>query len=190
MKMKKLRSAVLASICCLTPAMAADVYMGLDLSGALQTIKGGVTSDLRETSSTAKLKVGFGEDDSFKYQFRLDYVRFNGPLFDDKHEVLYETSFDFIKEVHAQEDISPYVKLGVGYGFMPIDGASKKRIGEVVTTAGLGISFKTMEALYVVTGFDYTYRFWQDIEYMSTASKTLSTKSYGLGLYVGLNYKF
>ena len=190
MKMKKLRSTVLASICCLTPVMATDVYMGLDLSGALQTIKGGVTADLRETSSTAKLKIGFGEDDSFKYQFHLDYVRFNGPIFDDNNQALYETAFDLIKELHAQEDISPYVKLGIGYGFMPIDDASEKNIGEVVTTAGLGISFKTMEELYVVTGFDYTYRFWQDIEYMSTASKTLSTKSYGLGLYVGLNYKF
>ncbi len=188
--MKKFRSVVLAGMCFLTPVMATDVYMGLDVSGSLQTVKGGVTSNLREKSQAAKLKIGFGEDDSFKYQFHLDYVRFNDPLFDNKNQALYETAFDFIKELHAQEDISPYVKLGLGYGFMPIDGASKKNIGEVVTTAGLGISFKTMEALYVVTGFDYTYRFWQDVKYTTSSTQTLSTKSYGLGLYVGLNYKF
>ena len=188
--MNKLLSATVIGSCFLTSLMATDVYMGLDVSGALQTVKGGITSNLREASQTAKLKIGFGEDDSFKYQFHLDYVRFNDPLFDDNNQVLLESAFDFIKEFRAQEDISPYVKLGVGYGFMPIDGASKKSIKEVMSSAGMGISFKTMDELYVVTGFDYMYRFWQDIKYTTSAQQTRATKSYGLGLYVGLNYKF
>lgn len=188
--MNKLLSTVVVSSCCFIPLMATDVYMGLDVSGALQTVKGGVTSNLREASNTAKLKIGFGEDDSFKYQFHLDYVRFNDPLFDNNNQALLESAFDFIKEFRAQEDISPYIKLGVGYGFMPIDGASKKNIKEVMSSAGLGISFKTTDELYVITGFDYMYRFWQDVKYTTSAEQTLSTKSYGLGLYVGLNYKF
>jgi len=188
--MNRWLSAVMVSVCCFSSVMATDVYMGLDIAGALQTIKGGITSDLRETVNSAKLKVGFGEDNGFKYQFHVDYVRYSDPIFDHENQVLYETAFDFIKEIQAQEDISPFIKLSGGYGVMPIEGASKKRIGNILATAGMGISFKTMEELYVVTGFDYIARFWQDVEYMATSSKTLSTKSYGLGLYVGLNYKF
>ena len=188
--MNKLFSTVIVGLGFIPSVMATDVYMGLDVSSALQTVKGGVTANLREVSNTAKLKIGFGEDDSFKYQFHLDYVRFHDPLFDDKNQALFESAFDFIKEFKAQENISPYIKLSVGYGLIPVDDASKKSIKEVMSSAGLGISFKTTDELYVVTGFDYMYRFWQDIKYTTSAQQTLSTKSYGLGLYVGLNYKF
>ena len=188
--MSKIFPVAFVGVCCITPLMATDVYMGLDLSSTLQTIDGGITSELRETVNSAKLKVGFGEDNGFKYQFHVDYTRYSNPIFDTSNQVLYETAFDFIKEIEAQENISPYIKLSTGYGVMPIEGASKKHIESLLLTAGLGISFQTTKHLYVVTGFDYVARFWQDIDYQTTTSKTLASKSYGLGLYVGLNYKF
>ena len=170
--------------------LSAASYAGLDLSGSVNTVKGGVTSELREKNGGVSLKYGYGHDGGRKYQVRGTYVHYNEPLFDETNRDLYELGFDFIQEFDAQHDISPYVKVGLGGGLMPIDNISKSKIYALSLNAGCGISFRLPEGLYLVTGFEYLGRKWQDITYTTVKENTLSTLSYGLGLYVGVNYGF
>lgn len=170
--------------------LQASSYAGLDLSRAQNTVKGGVTADLRETSNSVALKYGYGKDGGRKYQARIDYLHYSSPLFDEKNQDLYGLGFDFIQEFDAQHDIYPYVKIGVGLGSMAIEEASKSNIPSISFNAGFGISFRLPEHFYLVTGFEYLGRRWQEISYTTTKEKSLSTYSYGLGLYVGVNYGF
>ena len=168
----------------------ASSYTGLDLLGSINTIEGGVTSELREENSGVNVKYIYGRDGAQKYQVRGTYLHYSEALFDDTNKDLYELGFDFIQEFDAQHDIYPYVKIGLGLGSMAIENTSKPRIYTLSFNAGFGISFKLPEDFYMVLGFEYLGRQWQDINYITTTEKELSTFSYGLGLYLGVNYGF
>ena len=170
--------------------LLASSYMGLDMSHSLNTLKGGVTAELRESNNAVSLKYIYGRDGGQKYQARGSYLHYDQPLFDNTNKDLYEIGFDFIQEFDAQHDIYPYVKLGLGTGSMAIEGTSKSKIYALSLNAGFGISFKLPEDFYLVTGFEYLGRQWQDLDYTTTSEETLSTFSYGLGLYIGVNYGF
>ena len=170
--------------------LSADSYAGLDVFGSINTVKGGITSELREKNSGVSLKYGFGRDGAQKYQVRGTYVHYNEPLFDEKNRGLYELGFDFIQEFDAQHDVSPYVKVGLGLGSMPIANVSISKIYALALNAGFGISFRLPDDFNLVTGFEYVGRKWQDVTYTTVKENSLSTLSYGLGLYVGANYGF
>ena len=171
-------------------SLMASSYVGLDLSHSQNSISGGVTSEIRTSNNSVALKYAYGKDGNRKYQGCITYYHYSDPLFDDSNKDLYDMSFDFIQEFDAQHNIYPYLKIGLGLGSMPIDNASKSNITSLSFNAGFGISFKLPEHFYLVTGFEYLGRSWQDIKYTTTSEKTLSTYTYGLGLYVGVNYGF
>ena len=174
----------------LTTGLVASSYVGLDIARANNTLKGGITASQRETSSAVGLKYIYGKDGSSKYQVRLSYNHYFDPIFDDKNQDLYDLGFDYIHEFGAQYDIYPYVKVGVGLGTMSVDNVSQSHINAISFNAGFGISFRLPEHFYLVTGFEYLGRSWQDIKYTTSQDETLSTYSYGLGVYVGVNYGF
>jgi len=174
----------------LATSLIASSYVGFDVGRSKTTINGGVTASQRETSSVFGLKYIYGKDGSSKYQVRLSYNHYFDPIFDEHNQDLYDLGFDYIHEFDAQHDIYPYVKIGMGLGTMSIDNASRSHINALSFNAGFGVSFRLPKHFYLVTGFEYVGRSWQDIDYVTATEKSLTTYSYGLGLYVGVNYGF
>jgi len=169
---------------------ASDLYFGGEIKGAQNTLKGGINSDLRLSDVKGLIHLDYGEDGAFKYRVYLSYTHFSTALFDEKNQDLYGLGLELIKEFHAQDFIYPYVKLSLGFGQMALENAQEDKIDALLMAAGFGISFKTTSHLYFNTGFEYLAKRWQTIRYVSVTEHTLSSYSYGLGLFVGASYKF
>ncbi len=189
--MKNRIASLLFACSALVSSAAAEMYMGLDYQYDVNILKGGIAENPLLGANNVKLKLGYGETGGIKYQVRLAYVHFDQAIFDDSNQALYELGSDFIKEFRAQENIYPYVKVGFGLGYMPIEQVDTSHINSLALNAGFGISFDTQaDSLFVVVGFDYLWRKWDDISYTNAESQTLSTHTSGLSTYVGLDYKF
>jgi len=169
----------------------AQIYIGVDyMIGAINVVSGGVDTETSNPTQTAKIKLGVGEDGGLKYQFTTAYINYDDAIFDNKNTTQYEVSFDLIKEFEKMYDVSALLKLGIGSGVMSIDNVSRAEIYSLLYTAGIGLSYQASEHFYVVGGLDFVGRSWQNVEYETAVSNTLSTSSTSLSPYAGINYKF
>ena len=194
MKNKIIKTLLLSGL--LTSAAFADMYVGIDYGSASNT------DSLKETpgyfSATQDnrygdlgIKIGFGTDGYWKTQFRFSQITYDKAIFDSTHQDLREFDIDFIREFEISKNTYPFIKFGLGYGEMDVDGYSESSIGEASINAGVGLSFKVARHLYIIGGIDYVYRKWQDIAYNSSyTTYTDSVTGSSTKVYAGVNYKF
>ena len=167
-----------------------NIYVGVDYAKAsnTNTYEGVRSVDDDNDFSDLSLKVGAGEDGGLKAQLRFDIVSYDEGVFNaNKNESLYEIGIDVLKEFEVNKSFFPFIKVGLGYGSMSVEGFSESSIGEVSFNAGVGLSYKALDHFYVMGGVDYVGRAWQDI---TVGTSTVSTTSSATKLYVGLNYAF
>lgn len=138
-----------------------------------------------------KFKLGAGEDGGFKGQVTLSFISFDEAVFDGENSDLIEIGFDVIKEFEITKSFYPFLKAGVGFGSMDVEGYEDSSIYEVSFNVGAGVSFKATDNFYLIGGVDYVGRKWQDIEVAGYyVPSTITTTESGFKPYVGLNYKF
>lgn len=70
---------------------------------------------------------------------------------------------------------------------MSVDGYTDSSISEVSFKAGVGVSYKAIDHLYIIGGVDYVGRKWQDV---TIGTVTISTTDSGFQPYIGVNYAF
>lgn len=132
-----------------------------------------------------------GEDGGFKGQVTLSLISFDEAVFDGENSDLIEIGFDVIKEFEVTSSFYPFLKAGVGFGSMDVEGYEDDSIYEVSFNLGAGVSFKATDSFYIIGGVDYVGRKWQDIEVAGYyVPSTITTTDSGFKPYVGLNYKF
>lgn len=192
MKNKILLSLLTSSM--ISGTAMADMYVGVEYGAATSqtTIESGSYSFEGDNDySDIKFKFGAGSDGGFKAQVTLSLISFDEAVFDGKNSDLVEIGFDVIKEFEVTKELYPFIKAGVGYGAMSVEGYTESSIGEVSFNVGAGISYKAVEHLYIVGGVDYVGRKWQDIEYQTSfLPVTVTTTDSGFKPYIGLNYQF
>ncbi|MBU0721377.1 porin family protein [bacterium] len=169
---------------------SADMYVGVEYGVASNTDKiessSGGSAEQDNAYSDLKLKIGGGEDGGIKAQISLSMITYDKTIFDYTNKDLAELGVDIIKEFEVTKDIYPFLKVGLGYGSMTVEGYAEDSIAEVSFNFGAGVSYKAMEHVYLIAGIDFIGRTWQDIQAVYTYSTTGSaTKPY-----VGLNYQF
>ncbi len=176
-----------------TTSAMADTYVGVDYGANANTQKasGGSTVSRSNKYSDFSFKVGSGTDGDWKSQFRISSISYDKPIFDATHKTLIEFGGDVIKEftIDSVKNLYPYVKIGLGFGSMSVDGYSKSSIAEVSFNAGVGVSYKAIDHLYIIGGVDYVGRKWQDIQ-VDLAGDTVSVTDGGAQPYIGVNYAF
>jgi hypothetical protein len=193
MKNKVMKTLVVSSL--LASAAFADVYVGVDYGQVGNTDKAtnSASNSITQTNAYGDLgvKVGFGTDGGWKSQLRVSKIDYDKAIFDSSHKDLTEVGFDILKEFEVSKNFYPFIKLGMGYGWMNVDGYTKSSIAEVSMNGGVGLSYKAVEHLYLVAGVDYVYRKWQDIEYTNGyTTDTISVTGSGAKIYAGVNYAF
>lgn len=194
MKNKIIKGLLVGSI--LACSAFADVYVGVEYGQVGNTDEltadGGSTSVTQDNKySDLGVKLGFGTDGDWKMQLRFSKIAYDKVIFDSTHKDLNEFGLDIIKEFEVSKNAYPFIKIGIGYGKMNVDGYSESSIGEVSVNGGVGISYKAIEHLYLVAGVDYVYRKWQDIELTyNYTTYTISTTGSGVKVYGGINYAF
>ena len=186
------KSLVLAGLLIVGTNAMSDMYVGVDFGINSNTNKatvGSTSASQKNKYKDLSIKFGNGKDGSWKNQLRLSRISYDKTIFDNTHKTLTEFGGDVIKEftLNSVKNLYPYIKVGLGYGYMSIDGANKSSIAEVSFNAGVGISYKAKEHLYLITGMDYVGRKWQDI---ARGTYTISITDSGVKPYIGLNYAF
>ncbi|WP_434581347.1 hypothetical protein MLC52_03625 [Sulfurimonas sp. NW15] len=186
------KSFVLASLLVLgaTSAMA-GMYVGIDFGVNSNTDKvtGASSGSWKNKYKDFSVKIGTGKDGDWKGQLRLSRISYNETIFDATHKTLIEFGGDTIKEftLESVKNLYPYVKIGLGVGSMSVDGYSDSSISEVSFNAGVGVSYKALENVYLIAGVDYVGRKWQDV---TIGAYTWSTTGSGVKPYIGVNYAF
>ena len=190
--MKKIWQSALVAVLLGGSLIYADtnIYVGVDYAKASNTNThemGSSSIDKSNDFSDLSFKVGAGENGGLKAQLRFDIINYDEGVFDRNNNALVEIGLDVIKEFQVNQSFFPFIKLGIGVGSMDVEGYSESAISEISFNAGVGISYKALEHLYVMGGVDYVGRSWQDISYLNS---TISTTSSGTKLYLGVNYAF
>ena len=183
----------------LTGALMAEssFYVGLDFGKADNTDKH-TSEDIslknENSYSDSKIKLGIQADGTTDFQLTFSKISYDeGVLRGSTGSELYEVGLDIIKEFEVTSSLSPFIKLGVGYGKMDTQSSAYGNVNEFSTNVGIGLSYKLIEHIYVLAGVDYIYRHWNDIsinQVPPASSITEETRGSAIKPYVGLNYKF
>lgn len=189
------KSLVLASLLMIgSTAAMADIYVGVDYGANANDTKVDATNGNSATVSNKysdfSFKVGAGTDGDWKRQLRLSRISYDKAIFDYTHKTLIEFGGDVIKEfsLDSVKNLYPYLKLGIGFGSMSVDGYTDSSIAEISFKAGVGVSYKAVDHFYIVGGVDYVGRKWQDI--ITYGAVTVTTTDGGVQPYIGVNYAF
>lgn len=184
---------------CLAGALMAEssFYVGFDLGKANNTDKH-TTKDISlkndNSYSDSKIKLGIQADETTDFQFTFSKMTYDDAVLRaSTGSKLYEIGLDVIKKFEVTSSLSPFIKLGVGYGKMDTLSSSYGDVHELSTNVGIGLSYKLIEHVYAIAGVDYIYRHWNDISINQTppaTSVTEQTRGSAIKPYFGLNYKF
>lgn len=160
-------------------------YVGADFGYALNDTDSTDYSGIYSRSNSYtnfSFKFGAGRDGGWKNQIRFSMISYDNAVARGVDKSLTEFGWDFMREFRVNEQLFPYVKFGVGYGWSDETGYTDT-LAEVSYLIGGGVSFKAMDNLYVVGGIDYVGRSWQDTTVATTSDS-------GFEPYVGVNYAF
>ncbi len=182
---------------CLTGALMAEssFYVGLDFGKADNTDKitsksGTNTATIKNDNTYSDLKIKLGIEADIGTDFQLTFSKINydnGVFYNTTGTKLYEIGLDIIKEFELTSSLSPFIKLGVGYGYMDSQLPAYEDVNEFSTNFGVGLSYKVIEHIYALAGVDYIYRHWSNT---TDNDFTFETRGSAIKPYIGLNYKF
>lgn len=193
--MKKIAITTLMGLSLFSAQLLAEnsnIYIGLDAlsSSNTFTVKNtntGAEADIDDDSTGFKLKLGVAGSDGWRFQGYYLNESYDTPLFDATNDTLNEVGMDIIKGFEVTPEFSPFVQIGLGYGWMDVEGYDEDSIEEVSMKIGVGAMYKVTESIEVLAGVDLQYRQWQDIDYGTT---TIETSEKSTKLYAGINYHF
>lgn len=184
---------------CFAGVLMADnsFYVGFDFAKADNTDKvtsEGISVTNDNTYGESKIKLGIQTEEKTSFQLNFSKIAYdNGVIYGSTGTKLYEVGMDVIKEFELTSSLSPFIKLGIGYGYMDTQSSAYGDVNEISTNVGAGLSYKIVEHIYALAGVDYIYRHWNDT-YINPAppatTLTYETRGSAIKPYIGLNYKF
>ncbi len=184
-------SGVLLSSQLMAEESKVNLFIGLDLFSSNNTYKyenaDFPTREPSNDSAGLKFKGGTHISGGWAFQGYYQIENYDNPIYDSTNDDLNEFGVDVIKSFKLESNVSPFILVGLGYGWMDIDGYSEDSATEYSLKIGGGASYKFSSRFEGVVGLDLQQRNWSDIAINNTkfdASET-STK-----LYLGVNYYF
>lgn len=195
--MKKIIVGALLSASLLsTQMLAADTsaYVGLDVlkgSNTFTVQAPGISGDFDNDSLSFKLKLGYAGSNNWRTQVYFLQETYKDPIFDDSNDKSYELGIDLIKAFEVTPEFLPFVQIGMGYGWMSVDGYSDSNIAAVNAKVGAGVIYKVLPQFELLAGVDYQYKKWQDIDInIGFGTYTLEISEKSFKYYIGANYHF
>lgn len=153
----------------------------------------------------AKLNLGIdsGEDlrtniffgahyfDKDLYEYKLPEEGSPASIVGSSHQFLYSMGFDIIKTYSERgSSMLPYMKGGMSYEFMPIDGYVQSWASNVALTFGFGTFFRTSKMLEWQLGTYYKYRMWGNYNLDTEYTKNVELSDHSLMIELGLNFHY
>ncbi|MDA3946509.1 MAG: hypothetical protein PF439_07500 [Helicobacteraceae bacterium] len=203
MNYKKLSYAILLSALSLNAA--SSQYVGVTLSSGYSWIKQMPTNQPSTNIDPyiygAKFNVGVdsGEDLRTNIFFGLDY--FDQDLYEagtsidpnvgSSNQLLYSVGFDIIKTYSEKGSSTlPYLKGGMDYEFMSLDGYAQSWASNVGLTFGAGTFLRMSETTEFQLGMVYKYRMWGNYNLDTPDTQNVELSDHSLMLELGLNFHY
>jgi len=179
-------------------------YMGLSIEGGY----GFVTQENSAAPDVAvdpilyggKLNVGIdnGEDMRTNIYFGLDYVDndiygytdANGKVQGDTHQLLYSVGFDVIRTYSTRGSSTlPYLRGGMDYGWMPLQGYAQSWANNVGFTFGGGTFLRSGSTEFQLGAY-YKYRLWGNYNLETPTTQNVGLSDHSLLLELGMNFYY
>lgn len=149
----------------------------------------------------AKLNLGIdsGEDVRTNIFFGLQYfdedIYYNEAVGStDKgssQQLLYSVGFDIIKTYSERgSSMLPYLKGGMDYEFMPLDGYAQSWASNVGLTFGGGTFLRTSGTTEWQLGAYYKYRMWGNYNLDTPATQNVQLSDHSVVVELGLNFHY
>jgi len=201
MNYKKLLYSVLFSG--ITLQAGSSQYMGVTLEGGYGFIKqqpsGAATVNVDPIVYGGKLNLGIdsGEEMRTNIFFGLQY--FDDDIYNyetskgtgDSNQLLYSVGFDIIKTYSEKgSSLLPYLKGGMDYEFMSLDGYAQSWASNVGLTFGGGTFLRMSDTLEWQLGTYYKYRIWGNYNLDTPTTKNIELSDHSLMVELGLNFHY
>jgi len=179
-------------------------YMGLSLEGGYgfitQENSASDNVDVNPILYGGKLNVGIdsGEDLRTNIYFGLDYTdedlygytESTGNKVGSSHQFLYSVGFDIIKTYSTRgSSTAPYLKAGMEYGWMPLQGYAQSWANNVGFTVGGG-TFLGGGSSEFQLGAYYKYRLWGNYNLDTPTTQNVELSDHSLMLELGMNFYY
>ncbi len=179
-------------------------YMGFSLEGGYGFIEQENSAmpnvDVNPILYGGKLNVGIdsGEDLRTNIYFGLDYVdedifgykNNSGNEVGSTHQLLYSVGFDIVKTYSTKgSSTAPYLRAGMDYGWMPLQGYAQSWANNVGFTVGGGTCLG-MGSSELQLGMYYKYRLWGNYNLETPTTQNVELSDHSLLLEIGMNFYY
>ena len=179
-------------------------YIGLSLEGAYGFITQNNSPmadvDVDPILYGGKLNVGIdsGEDLRTNIYFGLDYTDEDiygykgiaGNEIGSTHQLLYSVGFDIIKTYSTKgSSVLPYLRAGMDYGWMPLQGYAQSWANNVGFTVGGG-TFLGGGSSEFQLGAYYKYRLWGNYNLDTPITQNVDLSDHSIMLELGMNFYY
>ena len=154
-------------------------------------------------AATLNLGIDSGEDlrtniyfglnyfDQDLYEYELPEGEANAEVVGSTNQFLYRVGFDIIKTVSEKgSSVLPYMKGGMSYEFMPLDGYAQSWAQNVGLLLGFGTFLRSSDTLEWQFGGYYKYRMWGNYNLDTVETRNVELSDHSLMLELGLNFHY
>ncbi|MFT7004853.1 MAG: opacity protein-like surface antigen [Sulfurimonas sp.] len=175
-------------------AQDSNIYIGVDVLKSSNTFTYHLDNysssyNLESDSSAFKLKLGWVRDEGKRVQLYYLQEKYEDAPFDATNDIFSEIGIDFIKDFGLSPVLSPFMQVGIGYGWMKTDTSTydDNTVSELNIKVGAGFIYTVVPEIEIIAGIDLQYKRWLD---RTSGSYTIQTEEQSTKYYVGVNYRF
>ncbi len=120
-----------------------------------------------------------------------NYEETEGTSLGSSNQILYSVGFDIIKTYSEKgSSVLPYLKGGMDYEFMSLDGYAQSWAQNVGLAFGGGTFIRTSDLLEWQLGAYYKYRMWGNYNLDTEKTQNVELSDHSLMLELGLNFHY
>ena len=201
MNINKLLFSVLFSA--VTLQAGSSQYIGVVFEGGYdwltQERSVGSNVDVNPIVYAATLNLGIDSGEDLRTVIYLGLNYFDKDLYEyetlegdgSTDQFLYRVGFDIVKTVSEKgSSVLPYMKGGMSYEFMPLDGYAQSWAQNIGLLVGFGAFLRSSDTLEWQLGGYYKYRMWGNYNLDTPTTKNVELSDHSLMLELGLNFHY
>ena len=182
---------------------ASSQYVGVTLESGYdwltQQPSNAPSTDINPIVYGGKLNLGIDSGEDIRTNIFLGLHYFDEDFYEyettegkgDSHQLLYSVGFDIIKTYSEKgSSVLPYIKGGVDYEFMTLQGYAQSYASNVGLTLGGGTFMRSSDMLELQMGMYYKYRMWGNYNLDTLSTKNIELSDHSLMVELGLNFHY
>ena len=178
---------------------ASSPYMGLMLEGGYDWLSQERSKEddpsINPAVYGAKINLGIDSGDDLRTNIFFSTHYFDKDIYEydqgSSHKLLYGVGFDILKSYSERgSSTAPYLKGGMSYEFMPIDGYAQSWANNVALLFGFGMLTRMSDSMELQLGMYYKYRMWGNYNLDTELTKNVELSDHSVMIDLGFNFHY